>query len=404
MGNKSKIVLTAVISVLVTTVVTSKATSFLNANFSAFLPAKTETQNLENKLNTINYFLNSAYLYEYDKDKAMEQALKGYVEGLDEPYTHYFTKEEFSEYMGALSDGYVGIGVVISATENDEILVISTFEDSPAYNAGILPGDIIKEIDGISYTGTQMNNAVTYIKAGVEGTEVRLKILRNGEEQEVTVVRSGIVTKSVSGEMLDENIGLVHISAFNIAAEGREEDTYTEFRDEVKALQDKGMEKMIIDLRDNPGGEVTVVCNIADMLLGEGTITYIEYKNGEKETYSSDEESLNIPLAVLVNGNSASASEVLTGALKDYKAATIIGEKTFGKGVVQNVFPFADGSGISMTVANYYTPNGHCIHNIGIEPDIEISMPEEYRGFYAATVPYDEDAQLQEAIRILKEK
>lgn len=404
MGNKTKIVLTAAVSVLVTAVVTFKATSFLNSNFSAFMPAKTETQNIENKLNTINYFLNNAYLYDYDKDKATEQAVKGYVEGLNEPYTHYFTKDEFSEYMTALSDAYMGIGVVISVSENNEIMVVSTFEDSPAYKAGILPGDIIKEIDDTPYTGTQMNEAVTYIKSGVEGTAVKLKLLRNGEESEVSVIRSSIVTKSVSGEMLGDNIGLIRISGFNIAGDGSEEDTYTEFRDEVALLRDKGMKKLIIDLRDNPGGEVTVVCNIADMLLGEGIITYIEYKDGTRDTYSSDAESLNIPLTILVNGNSASASEVLTGALKDYKAATVIGEKTFGKGIVQNVFPFADGSGISMTVANYFTPNGVCIHGIGIEPDIEVKMPEEYSLYYASTIPHEKDPQLRKAIEVLKEK
>lgn len=398
MGTKSKIVLTAVITAAVTAVVSVKSANFINRNFGAFFPAATEEQNLINKINTINSYLDSAYLYDYDKTAAMETAIQGYVEALDEPYTHYYTKREFTDYVDALSDEYTGIGVVVSINANDEIEVVSTFDGSPAHEAGVLPRDVIAEVDGEVFSGTQMSEAVAKIKAGKAGEDVELTIKRDGEEKKITVTRGDIEMDSVSGEMLDDNIALVRISGFNTAAKDGGRDTYTEFRETVEKLRGDGMKKMIIDLRDNPGGELSVVCNIADMLLPEGTITYMEYKDGKKDTFSSDKEALGIPLAVLINGNSASASEVLTGALKDYSVATVIGTKSYGKGIVQSVFPFNDGSGISMTVAKYFSPTGVCIHDIGIEPDITVEAPEKYKNYYASSIPLEEDTQLQRAI------
>ena len=401
MGTKSKIAVTAVISVIVTAFVTANAVNFVNKNLAAFLPARTEEENLINKINTVESCLNSMYLYDYDKNALTEAAISGFVEALDEPYTHYYTREEFSSYMEALSDEYTGIGVVVSVSENDEIEVISTFENSPAYNAGILPGDILLKVDGEAYTGAQLNEAVAHIKSGKAGESVVVTMRRGSEELDIEVVRDDIQTDSVSGEMLDNNIGLVHISAFNAALEDGDRDTYTEFKETVERLQGEGMEKMIIDLRDNPGGELTVVCNIADMLLPEGEITYIEYKDGKRDTYSSDADALGIPMAVLINGNSASASEVLTGALKDYSVAEIIGTTSYGKGIVQSVMPFSDGSGISLTTARYFTPAGVCIHDIGIKPDQIVEMPEEYAIYYASSVPHENDSQLQAAIEYL---
>ncbi|MCD8391451.1 MAG: S41 family peptidase, partial [Firmicutes bacterium] len=181
-------------------------------------------------------------------------------------------------------------------------------------------------------------------------------------------------------------------------------DTYTEFKEAVSQLQSEGMEKMIIDLRDNPGGDLDIVCSIADMLLPEGTITYMEYKDGTRKDYTSDAECLDIPMAVLINENSASASEVLTGALRDYDAATVIGTTSYGKGIVQSVYPFADGSGMSLTIAKYYSPNGTCIHGVGIEPDITVELSEEYDGYYASYVPREDDTQLAKAVEVLSEK
>ncbi len=403
MGTKSKIVLTAVISVAATAFVTANAVNYYNRHLAAFLPARNEEQNLVNKLNTVESCLDSMYLYDYDSSALTESAITEYVESLDEPYTHYYPHDEFSGYIDALSEEYTGIGVTVSVNENNEIEIISTFENSPAYNAGILPGDILSKVEGEEFSGDRLNDAVARIKDGEAGTSVHITIRRGGKDMEMDVERGAIETDSVAGEMLDNGIGLVRISAFNTAAEDGEKDTYTEFKETVERLRGEGMEKMIIDLRDNPGGELSVVCNIADMLLPEGTITYIEYKDGDRDTYSSDAEALGIPLAVLINGGSASASEVLTGALKDYGAAEIIGTTSYGKGIVQNVMPFADGSGMSLTVARYFTPNGVCIHGVGIDPDKEVEMPEEYADFYASSVPHENDTQLQAAIDSLSD-
>ena len=187
-------------------------------------------------------------------------------------------------------------------------------------------------------------------------------------------------------------------------SENGEHSTYSEFCENIQSLQEQGMDKLIIDLRDNPGGVLTGACDIADMLLPEGTITYTENKSGERKYYNSDAEWLDIPMAVLINGNSASASEVLTGALKDYKKATVVGTKSYGKGIVQDVYPFYDGSGISITSAKYYTPNGVCIHDVGIEPDVNVEMPEKYKDESISMIERSEDVQLQKAIEIIKEK
>ena len=394
-------VITAAITFVVATWVTATSLNYVNRHFAAFLPARSEEQNLINKINAVESYLDSSYLYDYNRNELTEAALGGYVEALDEPYTHYYTREEFAGYMGNLSDEYTGIGVVVSVSDNGEIEVISTFENGPAYNAGILPGDILIKVDGEEYSGAQMNEAVSRIKGGKAGEPVTVTMRRGDEEIDFTIERGAIETESVSGEMLDNGIALVRISGFNAALGEGDHDTYTEFKETVERLQGEGMKKMILDLRDNPGGELNVVCNIADMLLPEGTITYIEYKDGDRDTYTSDADALGIPMAVLINGNSASASEVLTGALKDYSVADIIGTTSYGKGIVQSVLPFADGSGLSLTVARYFTPAGVCIHDIGIEPDITVEMPEEYAIYYASSVPHEDDPQLQAAIECL---
>jgi carboxyl-terminal processing protease len=246
-----------------------------------------------------------------------------------------------------------------------------------------------------------MEDAVSVIRGGKAGTTVDIVIERGEEEIPYTIERGSISSESVSTEMLDNNIGLVRISSFNTNEEGSKEDTYTEFKEKVEKLQSEGMEKMIIDLRDNPGGALDVVCNIADMIVPEGTITYMEYKDGKRETFKSDKNEMDIPIAVLINENSASASEVLTGCLKDYGKAVVVGKTSFGKGIVQSVYPFKDGSGISLTVAKYYSPNGVCIHGTGITPDIEVDMPAEFDNYYASSVPHESDTQLQAAIEEL---
>lgn len=394
------------LSIVIAVVIASVASSAFTA-YSIFSTDFSETDDkigiFERKLSQIDELIDEFYFYDIDENEMMENAVAAYVEGLDEPYTHYYNKEDFESYTSELEDTYVGIGVVISANENGFIEVVAPFEGSPAYAAGILPGDFIISVNGVEYSADEMDAAVSVIRGGEAGTTVELVVIRDGNKLTFTVERGSISAESVTTEMLDNGIGYVRISSFNTHEAGSKQDTYTEFKEKVNELTKSGMKKMIIDLRDNPGGALDVVCDIADMIVPEGTITYIQYKDGEREDYTSDANEMNIPIAVLINENSASASEVLTGCLKDYKKATVIGKTSYGKGVVQTVFPFPDGSGMSMTIANYFSPNGTCIHGTGIAPDIEVDLPEEYEYYYASAVPIEDDTQLQKAIEVLNQ-
>lgn len=392
---KHKILLTAIITALTTTAV-------LGAVGYAVIYKTSSLDKFEKKISMINRYLEDGYIYEYDEDKMLEQAVAGYVEGLDEKYTYYYNPEEFKSYTESLQDSYVGIGVIVSVNDYDQIEVVAPFEDSSAYEADVKPGDILSAVEDEEFTGKRMSEAVAKIKGGKEGTTVNLTFIRNGEVLKKTIERRRVSSQSVKSEMLDNNIGYMRITAFNMEDEGSDENTYTEFVKHYNDLRDKGMEKMIIDLRDNPGGALDVVTDIADEILPKGLITYIEYKDGSRKEMMSDDKSIDMPMAVLINENSASASEVLTGALKDYGAATVIGKTSYGKGVVQSVIPFYDGSGMSLTIAKYYSPNGVCIHGTGIEPDIEVELPEEFQDYYISAIEHDKDTQLKKAIEILK--
>lgn len=395
------------ITVAVTAVVTFSATSvYYTTKHMGVAGSYSNTQALKLKLDTVNTYIDKNYLYEgVDFDKANTAAIKAYVESLEEPYTHYYSEEEFENYISNVEESYIGIGVIISAdTENDKIVVVAPIKDSPAYEAGIKTGDFILAVEGESFDANGMDACVSAIKGGNEGTKVNITVERDGKTKEYSIKREEIVEKSVSYEMLDGKIGYISISRFNTNRDGSEETTYTEFVDAVEKLNADGMESLIIDVRDNPGGVLGIVCNIADYILPEGVITYTETRTGIRNEYKSDKNEFDIPMAVLINGSSASASEILAGALKDYGRAEIIGETSFGKGIVQNVFPFSDGSGLSMTVSKYYTPNGTSIHEIGVEPDIKVELPEEYKDYYASDIPRDKDTQLKKAIEILKDK
>lgn len=392
---KHKIILTAIITAMATTAV-------LGAVGYAVIYKTSSLDKFEKKISMINRYLEDSYIYEYNEDEMLEQAVAGYVEGLDEKYTYYYNPEEFKRYTESMQDSYVGIGVIVSVNDYDQIEVVAPFEDSSAYEADVKPGDILSAVEDEEFTGKRMSEAVAKIKGGEEGTTVNLTFIRNGEVLKKTIERRRVSSQSVKSEMLDNNIGYMRITAFNMEGEDSDENTYTEFVKHYNDLRDKGMEKMIIDLRDNPGGTLDVVCDIADEILPKGLITYIEYKDGSRKEMKSDDKSIDMPIAVLINENSASASEVLTGALKDYGVATVIGKTSYGKGVVQSVIPFYDGSGMSLTIAKYYSPNGVCIHGTGIEPDIEVELPEEYQDYYISAIEHDKDTQLKKAIEILK--
>lgn len=395
MKTKSKIILTSVVTAISTAAVIGAAGCY------AMIYKSSVIDKFEKKVSMINRYLESAYIYDYDENEMIESAVSGYVEGLDEKYTHYYNPQQFKSYNESLQDTYVGIGVVVSLNDYDEIEVVSPFEGSSAYEAGVKPGDIIAAVDDEEFSGESMEEAIAKIKGGKEGTTVKIKFIRDGKPIEMTIERRRVSSESVKSEMLENKTGYIKISAFNTSDEGSDINTYTEFKENYEKLKEQGAQRLIIDLRDNPGGALDVVCDIADEILPEGLITYMEYKNGQREEFKSDANEIDMPMAVLINENSASASEVLTGALKDYKKATVIGKTSYGKGVVQSVVPFNDGSGMSITIARYYSPNGVCIHGTGIEPDIEVDLPEELQDEYASNIEHSKDTQLKKALEIL---
>ncbi len=363
---------------------------------------------VNNKVSDVVNIIKNYSLYDIDEEKMADYAAAGAVLSLEDHYSNYFTKEEFKSFQTNLSNSFFGIGIVVTVdAEVNKMIVVSPIDGGPAAAAGILTGDYIVAVDGVEYNGEQMSEAVAVMRGDniedKEGTNVTVTIERDGERHDYTVVRAVVENDSVNEKMLENNIGYIRITSFNADDAETEDayDTYSEFRESLDKLKADGMEKLIIDLRGNPGGSLTVVNKIADELLPTGIITYTETKDGKRSDYTSKEGALDIPMVVLVNGGSASASEVLTGALKDYDKAEIIGTKTFGKGIVQTLIPLSDGSGVSVTTSKYYSPNGVCIHGVGIEPDIVVEMDETKQ---ISLLTPEEDIQLQKAVEVLNNK
>ena len=361
---------------------------------------------VNNKVKKVADIINTYGLFDIDEEKMADYAATGLAVSVDDHYTNYYNKEEFASFNTSLSNSFYGIGIVISVdTKTNKLIVVSPIEGGPSANAGIMPGDYIVAVDGVEYSGNQMNEAVSLMRGDSledkKGTQVTVTVERAGTRNDYVITRDIVRINSVNSKMVDDEIGYVRITAFNAVDDKSDgsQDTYDEFIAAIDSLKAEGMKKLVIDLRNNPGGSLSVVNKIADELLPAGIITYTETKTGKREEYTSSAGELGIPMTVLVNGGSASASEVLTGALKDYKKATVIGTKTFGKGVVQTVIPLGDGSGISLTTSKYYSPSGVCIHGIGIEPDIVVEADETKQ---ISDLSVDEDIQLQKAIEVLK--
>lgn len=303
-------------------------------------------------------------------DKLVNGAIKGMFSGLDDPYSQYYTKEEFKRLKEQTSGSFVGIGVIISPSPDDDYLtVVSPIQGSPAEKSGIEAGDKIVKVDGKNVFAKNSDEAISMIK-GKEGTTVELTLKRDGKEFDVKVKREEIVSKSVEGKMLEDKIGYVRITSFS-------ENTYKEFKTTLDRLKSEGMKGLILDVRDNGGGLLNICKDIADELIGEGTIVYTKDNKGNTEYLKSDKDKLGLPIAILTNENSASASEILTGAIIDNKAGISIGTTTFGKGLVQSVRELKDGTGFKLTTAQYFTPNGDYINEKGIKPTIEVKDPEK---------------------------
>ncbi len=338
------------------------------------------------------------FLYEADEKKMLEGALEGTLKALGDPYTQFMTKEEFSALMQDTEGTYEGIGVYITASDDNKILIVSPIEDTPAEKAGLKTGDKIIRINGTEYSADQIDQAVSIMK-GVPGTSVTLTIQREKEDgtkdiSDVNVNREKIKIKTIKPSMLEDNIGYIRITTFDKL-------TADDFKTAYNDLKKQGMKGLVIDLRYNPGGIIDSTVAISDIFMGEGVVTYTKTKSGEIEYYKSKVSAEDIPIVLLINEGSASASEIMAGALKDTGRATLIGTKSFGKGIVQRVQRFGnDGEGIKMTVSEYFTPNGINIHGIGIEPDINIALPKDAPGYGYEF--YNTDNQLQKAVEVLR--
>ncbi len=329
----------------------------------------------EDKLAVLNDVIETYYLDEYDENELKESMYKGYVDGLNDPYSQYYTKKEFTELMEDNNGTFEGIGVYLSVDQETQTLeVIRPIEGSPAEKAGMREGDLIVEVDGEDVIGQDSDIVISKMR-GEKGTKVSVGVMREGEEDIIRfdIVRDVVESVTVTSEMLTDDIGYLSLSEFASVS-------YDQFRLQLNELKKQGMKALVFDLRSNTGGDFDIAVKIADKFCPEGLVVYIEDKDGNREEYNSDADMLGIPLVVLVNGYSASSSEIVTGAVKDHGTGTIMGTTTYGKGVVQRVLPLGDGSGIKVTIAKYYTPDGYNIHGVGIEPDVTVEWDyEKYR-------------------------
>ena len=353
----------------------------------------------EDKVNNLTSYIDTFYL---DADKVKKEDLqngmyKGLMNSIDDKYAQYYTPDEYNDFQETNNGQYGGIGAYVSQnSDTGDIVIVNPFDGAPAKEAGIKPGDIIVDIDGTSVVGMELSDAVTLMK-GEPDTTVSVKVLRDSEYIDVNITRKVVDVPTVKHEIIENgDIGYIYVSGFDKV-------TSTQFRQALDDIEAKNSKALIVDIRDNGGGMLDVVVDMLDRLLPEGLLVYTETNQGrDEEYYSTNEESYDKPMAVLINGYSASASEVFAGAVQDYKAGTIIGTTSYGKGIVQSIFSLnkdGDGSAIKLTTARYYTPNGRNIHGIGITPDITVEyndeLVEEKDGLYY-------DNQMLMAISVLK--
>lgn len=386
------IVLTATVTFILSTVFIYKNLEG-NGN-TKYIMVSDENSKLQAELSTIQELIKKYYLGEFDEEKAIEGAIKGYVDGVNDEYTEYYTKEEWEDFAVETMGNYVGIGVYITSDTDNQIRIITPIEDSPAEEAGLLSGDIIYKINDVEYKGEQLEEASNAIK-GNENTEVKLEIKRDDEILTFNVKRKTVKINHIKSEMLDNNIGYLQLITFD---EGCAE----EFEEKYKELEKQGMEALIIDVRNNTGGIVEETIDILSYLTPKDTVLIKTVdKNKNEEVYkSTGNKIVDVPVVVLVNENSASATEILASALQTNNLAEIVGVKTYGKGVIQDVLGLQDGGAIKITTKEYYTANNERINNTGVTPDEVVELPEEYKNIY--DVPREEDTQLEKAIEILK--
>jgi carboxyl-terminal processing protease len=372
--NKKNLVIYTIVVAIISSVITFFSTVTFSKNIAA-----------DYRIKQAYELISTKYYDNVDYDKAMEGAARGIVQSLDDPYSTYMDKQEFDEFYQAVSGEISGIGVQLSADEADNtIVVVAPIDGTPAKEAGIATGDKILAVDGVPYSANQLDEAVTKVR-GTAGTDVVLSILKKDATTptDMTFTRAKFEVPSVTAEMLEDNIAYVRIASFDT-------NTEKDFKREYEALKANNPKGLILDLRNNPGGVVDVACNIADYFLPEAEIMYSQEKSGDKQSTRSDGNQDTIPMVVLADGGSASSAEILTGALKDNNRATIVGTKTYGKGIMQQVFPI-NGAYVKVTIARYFIPSGVCIDKVGIDPNVEVEITDP-----------NVDSQLNKALELLK--
>ena len=390
--SKSIFIKSIILTILLTTVIVSMVTIIImNNNEQTSL-----LNRIDGKLSSIEQIVDKDYLGEIDENKIFDETIKGYVEGLNDEYSQYFTKEELDKYKTDNIEGqFVGIGVyIIQDTEKNAIRVLAPIKGSPAEKAGILAGDYIVKVDDQAYTGEQIPEATNKMK-GKERTKVKIQIIRDEKNLDFEVERANVRVNPVEADIYEENIGYLKISSFD-------QGSGSEVTKKVEELKEKNIKSLMIDLRNNGGGIVDEAIEIADLFTNkDSTLLITKDKHGnENISKAKKDKVIEVPIIVLTNENTASASEILAGALKDNNVAKIVGTTTFGKGVIQELLTMKDGTGLKLTTNEYYTPNRNKINKVGIEPDEKIELPEEYKNILS--IPKEVDTQLNKAIELLK--
>ncbi|MSS20263.1 S41 family peptidase [Pseudoramibacter porci] len=382
--------------IFLTNILTFILTSFGVFHLNKYYVFKANTSKIAKSTQKFAQLENSIdenYYKKVNIDKLSEAAYKNMFKAIKDKYSIYYTKKEYRELTQEISGSYYGIGVVLSEDDNKNAYIVSVMKNTPAEKAGLKSGDVIKSIDGKNYLG-KGSSAVANKVRGKVGSSVQLIIQRNGKDTTMKVERTAVKNSTVTARTFKQNgkkIGYIYISEFA-------ENTDEEFETELTTLRKKKIQGLIIDLREDGGGIVDTAVNISDQLIYKGKIVTTKGRNGNSETYrATSKAQLDLPMVILVNQHTASASEILTGALQDYKKATVIGTQTFGKGIVQSVIPMYDGSGYQITTAQYYTPKGRSINKKGITPDIVINENNLTENYLT-----DRDQQFQKALEIIK--
>lgn len=396
-GNVYKIIMLVVLVAVITFIATTLFMYKYVGENVKYVQVSSGDKGISNTIASFRKIIDQKFLGEIDEQKILNETIKGYIKGLNDPYTEYMTKEEMEEFSQDVMGNFTGIGIYLTKdVEKNAVIVISPIKDTPAHKAGILPGDIITKVDGVSYTGEELTEASNKIKGEI-GTSVKLEILRDGKTMEFEVNREHIKINHVESKVLENNIGYIEFNSFD-------EGCSKEFKEKLEELKGKNITALVIDIRNNGGGLVTEALDIADFIVEkDATLLITTDKKGKEEiTKAKNDPMINMPVVLLTNSSSASASEILAGALKDNGKATIVGEKTYGKGVIQELLTLTDGSGLKITTNEYFTPNRNKINKVGITPDIEVKLDEKVQG--QLVIEGKDDTQLQKAIEILKQK